>query len=66
MEPGVQWVVKVDPQEMEAAIEGIAELLGIYYRAVQKATGNAELSMRLTVEYQRLLLAPVLAREMNK
>lgn len=66
MNQSVQWVVKIDLKESQEAMSLLAELLGFYYRAVLHETGDGALARALTVEYQRMLLEPALAREMIK
>jgi len=55
MEPGGQWVVRAGPYETGAALQKPAEMSGVDYRAVHKATGNIHLAEQLTGGEQRFL-----------
>ena len=52
----IQWTVAVDMAAAKTGIEQLTALLGIYYRAVLRETGNQEMSEKLTLEYQRIVL----------
>ena len=53
------WVVQMDEEQIGKALETVSTLLGRYYRLLLQTTGNDQLAMTLTVEYQRVLFGGV-------
>ena len=53
---GMQWTVAVDMESAEAGIRQLSILLAAYYRSVLRETNKQDLSEKLTVDYQRIIL----------
>lgn len=62
----MQWVVQIDIEEQKKGFDAWAQLVGMYYQAVLGATGDKELAVALTVDYQRMLLQPILAKQVSR